>query len=153
MNPEWEWEQTPEITLKIVANVAEAVALFNRQSPRFAASLISSDPDAQESFYRSIDAPFVGDAHTRWVDGQCALNKPELGLSNWQGGRLFGRGGVLSGPPVRSDNQAATPRLQPGRGGHHGARIGRCGRSLGELVGVVAVAACGNQNPSIRSLV
>ncbi len=34
---------------------------------------------------------------TRWVDGQFALNRPELGLSNWEFGRLFGRGGVLSG--------------------------------------------------------
>jgi glutamate-5-semialdehyde dehydrogenase len=37
---------------------------------------------------------------TRWVDGQYALNRPELGLSNWQFGRLFGRGGVLSGDSV-----------------------------------------------------
>ena len=44
-----------------------------------------------------MNAPFVGDHQTRWVDGQYALNKPELGLSNWQFGRLFGRGGVLSG--------------------------------------------------------
>ena len=28
------------------------------------------------------------------------LGKPELGLSNWQWGRLFGRGGVLSGDTV-----------------------------------------------------
>ena len=44
-----------------------------------------------------INAPFVGNGFTRWVDGQYALNRPELGLSNWQYGRLFGRGGVLSG--------------------------------------------------------
>jgi glutamate-5-semialdehyde dehydrogenase len=42
----------------------------------------------------------VGDAFTRWVDGQLALRKPELGLSNWQYGRLFGRGGILSGDTV-----------------------------------------------------
>ena len=29
-----------------------------------------------------------------------ALGRPELGLSNWQFGRLFGRGGVLSGDSV-----------------------------------------------------
>ncbi|MDE0231792.1 MAG: hypothetical protein OXN93_05865 [bacterium] len=34
------------------------------------------------------------------MDGQFALNRPELGLSNWEGGRLFGRGGVLSGDSV-----------------------------------------------------
>jgi glutamate-5-semialdehyde dehydrogenase len=34
------------------------------------------------------------------VDGQYALNRPELGLSNWQSGRLFARGGILSGDGV-----------------------------------------------------
>ena len=97
---EWEWERSPEITLKIVDSVGEAVRLFNEQSPRFAASLLATDPAAHEAFYRSIDAPFVGDSHTRWVDGQFALNRPELGLSNWQSGRLFARGGVLSGDGV-----------------------------------------------------
>jgi glutamate-5-semialdehyde dehydrogenase len=42
----------------------------------------------------------VGNGFTRWVDGQYALDKPELGLSNWQGGRLFGRAGILSGDSV-----------------------------------------------------
>ena len=28
------------------------------------------------------------------------LNRPELGLSNWSGGRLFGRSAVLSGDSV-----------------------------------------------------
>ena len=46
------------------------------------------------------DAAFIGDGFTRWVDGQYAYNRPELGLSNWQGGRLFARGGVLSGDGV-----------------------------------------------------
>jgi glutamate-5-semialdehyde dehydrogenase len=97
---EWEWEETPEITLAVVDSVDEAVALFNEQSPQFVASLISNDPAEQHRFYTSINAPFVGDDHTRWVDGQFALNKPELGLSNWQHGRLFGRGGILSGDSV-----------------------------------------------------
>jgi glutamate-5-semialdehyde dehydrogenase len=94
---EWEWEESPEVTLDIVDSVDDAVALFNTQSPRFAASLISSDADEQEMFYNTIDSPFVGNGFTRWVDGQYALDRPELGLSNWQYGRLFGRGGVLSG--------------------------------------------------------
>jgi glutamate-5-semialdehyde dehydrogenase len=97
---EWEWEETPEVTLKVVADVAEAVALFNAHSPRFAATLISQDPAAHARFYETIDAPFVGDGFTRWVDGQYALNKPELGLSNWEHGRLFARGGVLAGDGV-----------------------------------------------------
>ncbi len=94
---EWEWEDSPEVTLKIVADVDEAVRLFNEQSPKFAASLISDDEAEQQRFFDTVDAPFVGNGFTRWVDGQYALNKPELGLSNWQFGRLFGRGGVLSG--------------------------------------------------------
>jgi glutamate-5-semialdehyde dehydrogenase len=36
------------------------------------------------------------------VDGQYALNRPELGLSNWENGRLFARGGVLAGDGVFS---------------------------------------------------
>jgi glutamate-5-semialdehyde dehydrogenase len=94
---EWEWEASPEITVKVVADVAEAVALFNTLSPRFAASLISRDEGEQQRFFDTVDAPFVGNGFTRWVDGQYALGKPELGLSNWQFGRLFGRGAVLSG--------------------------------------------------------
>jgi glutamate-5-semialdehyde dehydrogenase len=97
---EWEWEDSPELTLTVVDSVDDAVSLFNRQSPRFAASLISTDRQQQDWFWSSVDAPFVGDGFTRWVDGQYALNRPELGLSNWQFGRLFGRGGVLSGDSV-----------------------------------------------------
>jgi glutamate-5-semialdehyde dehydrogenase len=94
---EWEWEESPEVTLEIVVSIDEAVARFNQQSPRFAASLISSDAAEHEMFYDTIDSPFVSNGFTRWVDGQYALDRPELGLSNWQYGRLFGRGGVLSG--------------------------------------------------------
>ncbi len=97
---EWEWEQTPEVTLVAVDGADEAVELFNRYSPRFAASLISEDAAAHERFFRAVDAPFVGNGFTRWVDGQYALGKPELGLSNWEYGRLFARAGVLSGDSV-----------------------------------------------------
>jgi glutamate-5-semialdehyde dehydrogenase len=97
---EWEWEETPEVSLKLVDDIDQAVALFNRYSPQFDASLISEDPAAHQRFYESVNAPFVGDGFTRWVDGQYALNKPELGLSNWEHGRLFARGGVLSGDGV-----------------------------------------------------
>jgi glutamate-5-semialdehyde dehydrogenase len=97
---EWEWEDTPEVSLKIVESVDEAVALFNRLSPRFDASLIAEDDVVQQRFYESVDAPFVGDGFTRWVDGQYAFDRPELGLSNWEQGRLFARGGVLSGDSV-----------------------------------------------------
>lgn len=97
---EWEWDTVPEVALLIVDDVAQAVEQCNRYSPHFVASLISTDAAEHERFYRSVDAPFVGDGFTRWVDGQFALVQPELGLSNWQAGRLFGRGGVLSGDSV-----------------------------------------------------
>lgn len=97
---EWEWEGSPEVTLTVVDDTSHAVDLFNAQSPQFVASLLSQVPDEHEQFYQGINAPFVGDAFTRWVDGQFALRRPELGLSNWAGGRLFGRGGILSGDSV-----------------------------------------------------
>ena len=105
---EWEWEDSPEVTLVIVPDVAAAVDGFNTQSPRFAASLISQDADEHQRFYDTIDSPFVGDGFTRWVDGQYALDRPELGLSNWQFGRLFGRGGVLSGDSAYTLRTRAT---------------------------------------------
>ena len=97
---EWEWEDTPEVSLALVDDVDQAVELFNRHSPRLAASLIAEDQEAQARFYARIDAPFVGDGFTRWVDGQYALGRPELGLSNWENGRLLARSGVLAGDSV-----------------------------------------------------
>ena len=97
---EWEWEETPEVSLKLVEGAAEAAALFNRHSPRLVASLIGEDPEAHLRFFAAVDAPFVGDGFTRWVDGQYALGRPELGLSNWEHGRLFARSAVLSGEQV-----------------------------------------------------
>ena len=97
---EWEWETTPEVSLTVVPDVNRAIELFNLHSPRFAASLVSEDEEEHDSFFNLIDSPFVGNGFTRWVDGQYALNRPELGLSNWQFGRLLGRGGVLSGDSV-----------------------------------------------------
>jgi glutamate-5-semialdehyde dehydrogenase len=97
---EWEWEETPEVTLKIVDSAEAAAELFNRHSPQFIAVLIAEDELAHHRFFAAVNAPFVGDGFTRWVDGQYALSRPELGLSNWQGGRLLARGGVLSGDGV-----------------------------------------------------
>jgi glutamate-5-semialdehyde dehydrogenase len=86
--------------LQLVDDVEHAARLFNAYSPQFVACLISPDAAEQRRFYDAVNAPFVGDGHTRWVDGQRALLRPELGLSNWQWGRLFGRGGILSGDGV-----------------------------------------------------
>jgi glutamate-5-semialdehyde dehydrogenase len=105
---EWEWEESPEVTLTIVPGQDKAVELFNAQSPRFGASLVSESAEEHAAFWEKIDAPFVGNGFTRWIDGQYALNRPELGLSNWQAGRLFGRAGVLSGDSVYTVRTRAT---------------------------------------------
>ena len=97
---EWEWEETPEVTLVRAESLDAAVALFNAQSSRLVGTLISEIPDEHGRFFDTLNAPFVGDGYTRWVDGQFALNKPELGLSNWAHGRLFARGAVLTGDSV-----------------------------------------------------
>jgi glutamate-5-semialdehyde dehydrogenase len=105
---EWEWEGSPEVSLHVVESVDEAVTLCNRLGPHFVASLVSGSTEAHEAFFAAVDAPFVGDGMTRWVDGQYALDTPELGLSNWEGGRMLGRGGILSGDSVYTVRYRAT---------------------------------------------
>lgn len=100
LGTEWEWEDSPEVTLAVVDDLDQAVDWCNRYGPRLVACLVSDDPAEQQRFWDTVDVPFVGDGFTRWVDGQYALGRPELGLSNWEHGRLFGRGGVLSGDSV-----------------------------------------------------
>ena len=100
LGTEWEWENSPEVSIVVVDNTREAVALFNRYSPSFVLSVLSDDDQEVEDAWRSSNAPFFGDGMTRWVDGQYALRKPELGLSNWQNGRTFARGGILSGDSI-----------------------------------------------------
>jgi glutamate-5-semialdehyde dehydrogenase len=97
---EWEWEDSPEVTLAVVDDVAAAVELCNRHSPRLVASMVATDDTEHEAFWRAVDLPFVGNGFTRWVDGQFALGRPELGLSNWEHGRLLARSAVLSGDSV-----------------------------------------------------
>jgi glutamate-5-semialdehyde dehydrogenase len=97
---EWEWEDSPELTLAIVDDLDDAMRLCDAHSPRFIVSVLSEDPHDHDRAWRMLEAPFVGDGFTRWVDGQYALSTPELGLSNWQGGRLFGRGGILTGDAI-----------------------------------------------------
>ena len=105
---EWEWENSPEVSLVVVDSVDEAVGLCNQYSPHFVASLVSDRGDEQDSFYSAVDAPFVGNGFTRWVDGQYALDAPELGLSNWQSGRMLGRGAILSGDSAHTVRYRAT---------------------------------------------
>ena len=94
---EYEWENSPEFSIVLVETVAEAVSLFNSYSPQFIVSAITSHPEEEDLVWATANAPFVGNGITRWVDGQFALLRPELGLSNWQSGRLFGRSAILSG--------------------------------------------------------
>ena len=108
LSTEWEWEQSPEITLVVVDSIVEATELCNHYSPRFVASIITEDATELDGFYADVDAPFVGNGFTRWVDGQYALNAPELGLSNWQFGRMLGRGAILSGDSVHTVRYRAT---------------------------------------------
>lgn len=94
---EWEWDKTPEVSFVLANDAAEAVSLFNRYSPKFVASILSERPGAFEEFYDAVEAPYVSNGFTRWVDGQWAWLRPELGLTNWETGRLLGRSGFLSG--------------------------------------------------------
>jgi glutamate-5-semialdehyde dehydrogenase len=100
LGTEWEWENTPELSIVVSDNVNGAIDLFNAQSPSFVLSIISDDESEIDLAWSRSNAPFFGDGMTRWVDGQYALNKPELGLSNWQNGRTFARGGILSGDSI-----------------------------------------------------
>ncbi|MCU1392231.1 MAG: proA [Ilumatobacteraceae bacterium] len=97
---EWEWETSPEVSLVVVDDLTHALALFDRHSPHLVASLISRDTVEHDEFYARCSAPFIGNGFTRWVDGQFALDRPELGLSNWEHGRLLARSAVLSGDSV-----------------------------------------------------
>lgn len=107
---EWEWDDAPEVSILVVDDVDEAIDLFNEHSPRFIVSALTGDEAATRAIVDRCDAPFAGDGFTRWVDGQYALRRPELGLSNWEEGRLFARGGILSGDGVYSVRyHASTP--------------------------------------------
>ena len=97
LSHEFEWEENPEFHVVLVDSLREATDLFNEHSPQFIVSCVSESPADHETVWDGCNAPFVGDGFTRWVDGQFALLRPELGLSNWQSGRLLSRSGILSG--------------------------------------------------------
>ena len=99
---EWEWDQTPELSFVVARDFEHAVSLLNQYSPKFVASILSERPDAFEAFYAAVEAPYVSNGFTRWVDGQWAWHRPELGLTNWETGRLLGRSGFLSGDDLTS---------------------------------------------------
>ena len=94
------WRWSPTWPRPSHCSTATAPDSSPRSSPR--------RPAERDAFYAAVDAPFVGDGFTRWVDGQFALDTPELGLSSWQAGRLMARGGVLSGESVYTVRHIAT---------------------------------------------
>lgn len=102
LGTEWEWDDRPELTVFVRKELTEALDAFNRWSPRFVVSVLTGSEEQFSECWERLDAPFVGDGMTRWVDGQYALGRPELGLSNWEDGRLLGRGAILSGRDVAS---------------------------------------------------
>ena len=110
LSTEWEWDDVPECSVFIYEDLKQAVQSFNDHAPSFIVSLISDDKEEFNFVWRNAEAPFVGNGFTRWVDGQFALNKPELGLSNWQNGRVLGRGSILSGDSVFSVRYRADQR-------------------------------------------
>lgn len=110
LSTEWEWDDVPECSVFIYDDLKQAVQLFNDHAPSFIVSLISDDKEEFDFVWRNAEAPFVGNGFTRWVDGQFALSKPELGLSNWQNGRVLGRGSILSGDSVFSVRYRADQR-------------------------------------------
>jgi glutamate-5-semialdehyde dehydrogenase len=99
---EWEWDDAPELSFVIASDLTHAVSLINRYSPKFVASILSERPGSFDAFYAAVEAPYVGNGFTRWVDGQWAWQRPELGLTNWETGRLLGRSGFLSGDDLTS---------------------------------------------------
>ena len=102
LGQEWEWDRVPELSFVVADDFTHAVALINQYSPKFVASILSQRLGAFEAFYAAVEAPYVSNGFTRWVDGQWAWHRPELGLTNWETGRLLGRSGFLSGDDLTS---------------------------------------------------
>ena len=97
---EFEWEESPEMSVVLCDDLADGIGLFNRYAPRFVLSVISANDNDHVEAFNTAEAPYVGDGFTRWVDGQYALGVPEHGLSNWENGRLLARGGILTGEGI-----------------------------------------------------
>ena len=66
----------------------DAVSLFNEYSPQFVGSLVSDDAAEQAAFYDALNAPFVGNDMTRWVDGAICSQKTRTRTLQL-GGRAF----------------------------------------------------------------
>lgn len=102
LNQEWEWDERPELSLAVARDLEAACTLCNAHSPRFVVSVLTGDEAEAERCFRRLEAPYCGNAFTRWVDGQWAWQRPELGLTNWEQGRLMARSGILTGSDIYS---------------------------------------------------
>lgn len=107
---EWEWDDRPELCIVTAPSLDDALTLFNQHSPRFVLSVVSPRVEDVDRAWSLARAPFVGDGMTRWVDGQFALRRPELGLANWEHGPILGRGAILSGDDVFTIRYRAAQR-------------------------------------------
>lgn len=87
---EWEWDSVPELSFVVAPDFEHAVGLINRYSPKFVASILSEREGAFEAFYAAVEAPYVSNGFTRWVDGQWAWHRPEADSPT-------GKPGVCSG--------------------------------------------------------
>jgi glutamate-5-semialdehyde dehydrogenase len=76
---EWEWEETPEVSLALADDLADAIALFNRFAPRLVATLVTSDPDALHPVGRRPVRPGPARAWPFQLGGRPAL-RPGRGL-------------------------------------------------------------------------
>ena len=63
---EWEWEDSPEVSLVLVDSVEHAIELFNRHSPLLAASLISDDPTELQMIALEASLGFL-QQNIRWA--------------------------------------------------------------------------------------
>ena len=138
---EWEWEHSPEVSLVVDDDVDEAVALCNRHSPRFVASLVSDDAAEHERFYAAVDAPVrrrrlhplgrrpVRPRHARARPVQLA-GRPAVRPRR----RAVGRLGVHRPPPGRRSHdpgRAALMRRWPAAGARRrGRRVAACGTDV-----------------------
>ena len=108
---EWEWDGSPELTFAVVDALDAAIELFNRYSPRLAASLISGRPREHDASTR----PWTRRSSATGSPAGSTASSPSIGPSSdcrTGNGRLFGRGGVLAGDSIVTVRARAT-QLDP----------------------------------------
>jgi glutamate-5-semialdehyde dehydrogenase len=92
-----EWSGRTPVTVHVVDDTDEAIRLF-RPSPRCRLA-DQPGPGRPRALFPIDRRACVGSSLTRWLDGQFALERPELGLTNWRRA-VFGRHSILTGDGV-----------------------------------------------------